>query len=207
MPDLAWPDVLLRVAGLHAWRAGDGGPYVAGLSFESSGVALLVARDGTTAWTSLVEVGEPTSLPMRAFRIAGLEVPPAVAGIEVVPSSLGAYSVKSYWAYLLYDLGEYGWAIRETPFDLRYQSVCSIPGGAIVSVARDDDRWISLVPLPPEGESVGMAFEIVDWIGVGSGRNVAPGIWVAQVDKYRGTTTLFDDWARAWIQQEGWSVG
>lgn len=202
---LRWRDDLLMQAGLQVWFSHENEPHISGIEFTSNDVSLCVGDAAEGGWTPPVAIEPTETLPDRIFRASGLRAPPPDAHIEVIPSSLGQYDARSYWAYLLYDLGEYGWAIIEPPHHLEYRRVERTAGGSVVTVTRGGARWVSLIPLPPAGELVGTPFEIVDWIQSDAGQLVRDHVRAAQIDKYRGVLAGFDPWARAWLDQQQWS--
>lgn len=175
---------LQKLASLE-WAARSSPRHVVSVRFSAS-EAWVTTGDGAakTLHGPLPIAASRNDVARLLARPAGLPVPKGWSTIPFIPNRTAAtQDLRLFWAYLLIDLSQYEWAIREQPYYLWYELIELLPEAAVVSVQGRTGRWVSIIPLPPAGDTVGMPFEIRDWTEA-SGIEIAPGTWLKRIDKY-----------------------
>lgn len=176
--------LLAKLASLE-WAARSSPSHIVSVRFSAS-KAWVTTGDGTakTLHGPLPIAASRNDVVRLLARPASLPVPKGWSAIPFIPNRTAAtQDLRLFWAYLLIDLSQYEWAIREQPYHLWYELIELLPEAAVVSVQGRSGRWVSVIPLPPAGDTVGMPFEIRDWTEA-AGIQIAPGTWLNRIDKY-----------------------
>lgn len=200
-------DRFLMVVAEFEWAARDYATSIARLDFEPAEMVVWLARGHHR-----VRCGPFPMTAGRELILEGLVNEAGLPSLEVsgpipwVPSSMDRdLGWRPYWAYLLLDLAQYGWALREAPKRLMCRRLEVVDGGGVIVLESHGQRWITLIPLPPASDLVGMAFEIQEWVEA-TGRLVGDGVWAKQLDKYKPLSDEMDTWALEWLRSEGYEA-
>lgn len=187
------------------WASRDRATWISRIDLGAETASIRVTTRDQDAWFGPLPFdADHSELLDGLVRPAGLAVPDPWEPIHWIPSAMDRQQGwRKYWAYLLIDFATYTWALREEPYGLDLERLESAGGGAVVIVRANRRRWITFIPLPPSGETVGMAFEIREWIGR-AGQPLAEGLWAKQVDKYEPAYEKPDAWAHEWLRAEGY---
>ncbi len=200
---VAWTDrFLLDVAAIE-WAARVQDRWVSRVDFAAESATVRVSMGAAERWFGPFELGcDHGRLIKGLIQPAGLLEPDPWEPIPWIPSSIDRdQGWRKYWAYLLVDMAQYAWALREEPYSLRCERIEVTDGGAVVIVLSRDARWLSFMSLPAAGEMVGMSFEIRDWVEAG-GQLVTDGVGAKQLDKYQHDRVELDTWAMRWLYSE-----
>jgi hypothetical protein len=167
---------LMNVASLE-WASRDLPRSISIVEFDLAEAWVWVTReDSRGRYGPFAYDIERSALAAELVRHAGLAEPEPGPALPYVIGSGSASPWRHRWAELLWDLGQYGYALRDWDQfpTLRYESVGVDEEEAVATVVVVDGnhhRWITRLRLgPPSADVTSAAFDISTWIAGGKGR-------------------------------------
>jgi hypothetical protein len=188
----------LMDVGAVAWSVGAHATRLVRIDVMATGLTVHLDGAGTVDHQYRLGRGHLAERLRGALGVGGVGLP---RDPEVIPT--GERSMGVFWAFLVFDLGHYAWAMEEE--GLSWSRIELAAGGAVLIALHEGRRLVGFVPLPPSSDTVGMAFEFLDWIAAGPvGVRLDDRTLGALLDKPAPASADLPGWAADWLDAGRW---